>query len=200
MAIDAKKVLVGAPNQSNTVGAVNIAPIGTTLPTDATTALNGAFEKCGYVSEDGVSLSQNYNTVDIKDWSRKTVRTLLNEFTGQISLKFIQTGYEELCAIFGAENVIKTAATASAGEKLAVKIGAHLPSPKCFVFNMKDGDAKVRIVVPNAQVVPDGDLVFVANDPITWGCKLTCNADADGESIYIYTDDGTPTTTTTTGA
>lgn len=190
MAIDAKKVLVGAPDQSATTGAVNIAPIGTALPTDATTALGNAFAKCGYVSEDGMTISQNYSTVNIKDWSRATVRTLLDEFTGEITFKFIQTGYEELSAIFGAENVEQTAATSSHGEQLAVQIGAHLADPACYAFNMKDGDAKVRVVVPNAQAVPDGDLSFVADEAITWGCKLTCNADASGQSIYIYTDDG----------
>ena len=77
MAIDAKKVLVGAPDQSTTTGAVNFAPIGTTLPTDATTALDNAFSKCGYVSEDGITLSQNYSTTDIHDWSRATVRTMV---------------------------------------------------------------------------------------------------------------------------
>lgn len=189
MAIDAKKVLVGAPDQSSTTGAVNIAPIGTTLPTDATAALAQAFVKCGYVSEDGVTLAQDYSTVNIKDWSRATVRTLLDEFTGELTFKFIQTGYEELCAIFGEDHV-----TQSNG-KIAVSIGAHLADPACFAFNMKDGDAKVRIVLPNAQAVPDGDLSFVASEAITWGCKLTCNADADGENIYIYVDE--PTTTTT---
>jgi len=192
MAIDAKKVLVGAPDQSSTTGAVNIAPIGTSLPTDATSTLTG-FTACGYVSEDGVTLSQNYSTNNIKDWSRATVRTLLDEFTGEITFKFIQTGYDELCAIFGDDHVSQD------NGKLTVEIGAHLAEPQCFAFNMKDGDAKVRIVLPNAQATPDGDISFVANEPISWGVRLTCNADEDGESIYIYTDPGT-TTTTTTGA
>ena len=42
MAIDAKKVLVGAPNQSSTTGAVNVAPLGTALPTDAKSAYRKA--------------------------------------------------------------------------------------------------------------------------------------------------------------
>ena len=192
MAIDAKKVLVGAPDQSLTTGAVNIAPIGTTLPTDASTALGGAFNACGYVSEDGVTLSQNYSTKDIKDWSGAAVRTLLEEFTGEVTFKFIQTGYDELCAIFGSGNVSQN------GNKIKVSIGAHLPSPAVFAFNMKDGDNKVRIVLPNAQPVPDGDLTFVASDPISWGCKLNCNADSNGESIYIFADEAA--TTTTVGA
>lgn len=189
MAIDAKKVLVGAPDQTATTGAVNVAAIGATLPTDAKAALEG-FTAAGYVSEDGVTLTQDYSTTNIPDWSRNTVRTLLEEFTGEVEFTFIQTGYEELCAIFGSDHVTKTEASADHGEQLRVSLGAHLAPAGCYVFNMKDGDARVRVVLPNAQPVPNGDLNFVANQPISWGCRLNCNADENGECIYIYTDDG----------
>lgn len=188
MAIDAKKILIGAPDQSSTTGAVNYAATTATLPTDATSALSD-FTSCGYVSEDGVTLTPTFNTTNIKDWSRATVRTLLEEFTGEVTFGFIQTDYESLCAIFGSDHVTQS------GDAIAIKMGAHMAPAKAFAFNMKDGDAKVRIVLPNAQAVIDGDITFVANQPINWGVKLTCGADEYGESIYIYVDgDGSTTT------
>lgn len=190
MAIDATKVLVGAPDQSATVGAVNYAPTTTTLPTDASSALGTGFTKCGYVSEDGLVISTDYGTKEIKDWSKSTVRTLLDEFTGEVTFSFIQTDYESLCAIFGTENVVKTDATSSHGTQITVKIGAHIAGAKAYVFNMKDGNAKVRVVLPNATPTLNGDLTFNAGDAINWSVKLTCGADVNGESIYIYTDDG----------
>ena len=190
MAIDATKVLVGAPDQSATVGAVNYAPTTTTLPTDASSALGQGFTKCGYVSEDGLVISTDYGTKEIKDWSKSTVRTLLDEFTGEVTFSFIQTDYESLCAIFGTENVVKTEATSSHGTQITVKIGAHIAGAKAYVFNMKDGNAKVRVVLPNATPTLNGDLTFNAGDAINWSVKLTCGADTNGESIYIYTDDG----------
>lgn len=189
MAIDTKKVLVGAPDQSATTGAVNYAPTTATAPTDAASALAG-FTSCGYVSEDGLTVSTEYSTTQIRDWSRSVVRTLLDEFTGTVTFSFIQTDYESLCAIFGADKVTKTAATSSHGEQIAVKMGAHLPPAKSYAFNMKDGDAKARVYLPNAQAMLDGDLVFVAGEPITWSVRLECSADASGESIYVFTDDG----------
>lgn len=190
MAIDATKVLVGAPDQSATVGAVNYAPTTTTLPTDASSALGQDFTKCGYVSEDGLVISTDYGTKQIKDWSKSIVRTLLDEFTGEVTFSFIQTDYESLCAIFGAEHVTKTNATSSHGTQIKVSIGAHIAAAKAYVFNMKDGDAKVRVVLPNATPTLNGDLTFNAGDAINWSVKLTCGADTNGESIYIYTDDG----------
>ena len=189
MAIDAKKVLVGAPNQSSTTGAVQYAATTATLPTDATTAW-AAGTSCGYVSEDGLTISASYSTTDIKDWSKSAVRTLLDEFTGEVTFSFIQTDYESLCAIFGEDYVVKTDATSSAGEKITIKIGAHMAPAMAYVFNMKDGDARMRVVLPNAQPVLDGELTFVAGSAINWSVKLSCSADTNGESIYIYTDDG----------
>ena len=190
MAIDAKKVLVGAPDQSATTGAVYYAATTATPPTDATTAVGSGFTSCGYVSEDGLTISTDYGTVAIKDWSKSTVRTLLDDFTGEVTFSFIQTDYESLCAIFGADHVTRTAATSSAGEKIAIKIGAHLAPAKAYVFNMKDGDARIRVVLPNATPKLNGDLTFVAGEAISWSVLLDCGADASGESIYIYTDDG----------
>ena len=188
MAVDAKSVLVGAPDQAVT-GAVNYAAIGTTLPTSAGAALTG-FTDAGYVSQDGLTLTPEYSTTDINDWSGATVRTILETFTGEISWTFIQTSEAELKALIGEDNVTVTPATVSHGTQLAISMGAELAPERSYAFKMKDGDAKVLIVAPNAQIIPDGDISFVANDAISWGCKLSCHPDATGKSIYIYTDDG----------
>ena len=198
MAIDSKKIIIGAPDQSSTTGAVAFADTDAALPTTAGASLSGDWEDGGYVSEDGVSLTPTFSTTDIKDWSRASVRTLLDEFTGEVKFAFIQTDYESLCAIFGESNVTKTAASASHGEQITVKMGARMAPAKAWCFSMKDGDARARIVLPNAQPVIDGDLSFVANEPIAWSVSLKCNADANGDNIIILTDDGV--TTTTTGA
>ena len=199
MSLNAKKIIIGAPDQSTT-GAVSFADTTATMPTTAIASLSGEWEDGGYVSENGVSVTPSFSTTDIKDWSRASVRTLLDEFTGEVKFAFIQTDYESLVALFGASNVSKTDATDGHGEQISIKIGARMAPAKAWCFSMKDGDARARIVLPNAQPVIDGDLTFVANEPITWSVSLKCNADANGDNIIILTDDGIVTTTTTTGA
>ena len=203
MAVDSKKIIIGAPDQATT-GAVAYADVGTALPTTAIASLDPSkWADTGYVSEDGVTLTPNYNTNDIKDWSKGAVRTLLNEFTGEVKFAFIQTDYDSLVAIFGEDSVSKTAADANHGEQISVKMGARMAPAKAWCFSMKDGDNRARIVLPNAQPVVDGDLTFVANEPIKWAVSLKCNADENGDNIIIMTDDGkttSTTTTTTTGA
>ena len=124
---------------------------------------------------------------------------MLDEFTGEVKFAWIQTDYDSLVALFGSSNVTKTDATGSHGEQITIKMGARMAPAKAWCFDVKDGDARVRILLPNAQPTLDGDLTFVANDPIKWNVSLKCNADSNGDQILILTDDGI-TTTTTTGA
>ena len=188
MAVNAKQVLVGAPEQSVT-GAIACADLGTSLPSSAVSPLTG-FDDAGYVSSDGVQLTPEYSTTDIQDWSGSTVRTILETFTGEISFTFIQTSEAELTMMLGGDYVTATPATASHGNQLAISMGAHLAPEREYAIKMKDGDNRVLIVVPSGQIVPDGDISFVSDDAISWGCKITCHPDSSGESIYIYTDDG----------
>ncbi len=191
MPINAVNVVVGAPDQSSTVGAVNWAATTATMPTDAKTALPTAtWTSGGYVSTDGVSLSIDTSTTGIQDWSLGHIRTLLEDFTGTVTFTFIQTDYESLCAIFGASNVTKTAATSTAGTLIKLSIGPQLAEAKAWCFNMKDGNQRVRLVLPNAQPTLDGELTFVANQPISWSVSLDCSMDSNGKSIYFYYDDG----------
>ena len=53
---DVKNVTAGKPKVG---GAIFRAPLGTTLPTDATTNLDAAFKALGYCSDDGLT---NTNT------------------------------------------------------------------------------------------------------------------------------------------
>jgi hypothetical protein len=56
---------------------------------------------------------------------------------------------------------------------------------------MKDGDARVLIVVPDGQVSETGEVSFVKSSALTWPVTLTTYPDADGVNVYIYLDDGT---------
>ena len=71
-----------------------------------------------------------------------------------------------------------------------VALGAHLPEAQSWVFLMKDGDARIVILVPNGQVTEVGEVTFAANAAVGWEVTLSCYPDTEGESIYILTDDG----------
>lgn len=187
-------VRVGAPEQKTT-GAIKNAPIGTTLPTLASISKSGvqidqAFTGDEYVSEDGLTLTPSVSTTDIKEWSGATVRKVLESFDGTLSWTMISTNAGSLGVAFGADHVDSEAATANHGNQNKVSLGAHLPEPRSWVFLMKDGDARIVIVVPNGQVTEVGEVTFAANAAVGWNVTLSCYPDENGECIYIYTDDG----------
>ena len=67
---DVKNVTSAKPKVG---GAVYSAPLGTTLPTDATTALDKAFKTLGYISEDGFTNKNSPSSENVKAWGGDTV-------------------------------------------------------------------------------------------------------------------------------
>ena len=201
-------VRVGAPDQLTT-GAIKHAPLGTTLPsldsvTPSAVTLDNAFTGNEFISESGLKLSPSMSTKNIKDWSGQTVRKVLESFDGTLSWTMISTNADALGVAFGAGHVTSKAATASHGAQAMVELGAHLPEAQSWVLLMKDGNARIVVLVPNGQVTKVDDVTFSATSEIGWGVELSCYPDEDGECIYILTDDGqvvsSSTTSTTTGA
>lgn len=192
MGTDAKKVFIGLADQSKTTGALQRGDVLTTIPADfdaAQTAIT-SWASSGYISEDGASLSTSISTTNIREWNRQTVRRLLEEFDGTITLTLIQLDEESARQCFGADNVTKVAATTTHGEQLHIKLGAHLDAAHGWALRMKDGDAKFIVLVPNGQVTSGVDITFAANSAINLPVTISANDDGTGESIHIFTDDG----------
>lgn len=187
--IDVSKVLVGAPDQLTT-GAIFDAPLGTTLPESATAQLDDGFTSSGYCSDDGLSLTMDRSTNDISDWSGITVRKILESFDGTLAWSEMQMSYEALCHAFGDDHVTRVGATEDHGEQVTVLVNKDLPPRREWVFNMKDGKARIRIVVPDGQVTNVDEISFVSNDAVKLPLTLTTYQDSKGNNIYIYVDDG----------
>lgn len=193
MALDAARVLVGTADQTNATGAIFSAPLGTTVPTNATATLDAAFVDSGYVSEDGLSFTPEISTTDINEWNGSLVRRIKETFNGTLSWAHLETNEQSLKNAFGDDAVTATAATQSHGNQLAVSIAGDLPAAKAWVFKLKDGDNRMLIVVPNGQITGVEEVSFTSSDAITWGVTLSAYPDSAGNSIYIYTDDGQTT-------
>lgn len=194
MAVDAKKVLVGTPDQLTT-GAILNAPVGTELPTlddvkPSGVTLDEAFVDAGYANEDGLTLTPDMSTSTIKEWGGAVVRTVLEEFNGTLAFTLIQTDEASLKMAFGDDHVTSEAATAEHGNQLMAAIGARLPEQKAWVFKMKDGAARMLVLVPIGQVTALDEVTFNATDPVGWAVTLSTSPDENGNSIYILTDDG----------
>lgn len=189
MALNAKHVYAPTPDQSTT-GAVFVAAEGVTAPTDAATALGGSWSDGGYVDENGIAITVNRSTTPIRDWSKANVRNVLSEFGGSIAVGFLQVDEFSAKRVFGANNVSVTAASVSAGEIIEVSIGAELPPIEAWCFNMKDGNARIRVFVPRGQITSVNEMSYKPDQGHVIGGTLECYDDGTGHSIYVFYDDG----------
>ncbi|MDI3330130.1 MAG: hypothetical protein QJR09_05255 [Micrococcus sp.] len=189
MAVNAQNVLVGAPDQKTT-GAILSAPTGTELPADPTAVPAPEFASSGYVSENGVTLTPERSTASIKDWSGAVIRQILEEFNGTLAWEHLETNEESLRNYFGDDQVTITPATSTTGEQIRAALGAHELPRKAWIFRIKDGKRRVLITVPDGQVTDQGEVSFTKTNAILWPVTLTTYPDADGNNIYITTDDG----------
>lgn len=181
---------VFAAGPDRVTGAVLSAAKGTALPTSITGVLDDAFEDNGYISEDGLSLTQDISWETIKEWGGNTVRRILSDFTGTFSWTFLETNANTAKTVFGDGNVTATAATVSTGSLLKIVGNAEQSEARSWVFRMKDGVRKIVIVVPDGQITDRGDISYTRTGAVTYPVTLEASPDADGNSFTILTDDG----------
>lgn len=172
------KPLVGAPLSAT--GGVLKAPIGTALPTDEKTALDAAFKAQGLVGQDGVTTHEERSSEEVRDWTGTIVHTLQTEYGMTVELEFLETSAEVLKTSFGGSNVTEDAGL------ITVVHNANERELAAWVFELKDGDARTRIVLPNAQVTDVDDRQYSKQDAVRYKVTITAYPDEAGNNGYEY--------------
>ena len=176
----ASNVSVGKPAIA---GAVYVADITATLPTDATTALGADFKALGYVSEDGLTNAMSIESDEVKAWGGDTVLTLQTSFSDTFGLTLIESlNAEVLKTVFGDSNVTGTLA-----DGVTVKVNSQEPPAKAWVIEMllRGGIVK-RIVIPSASVTERGEITYKDDEAIGYELTLTAVSDTSGNTHYEY--------------
>ena len=169
-----------------TGGALYVAPAGTTVPTDATTALDAAFKSLGYMSEDGLVNSTNKTREDIKAWGGDIVDSPQTEYKDTFKGKLIEAlNIDVLKTVYGSNNVSGALATG-----ITVKANGGETDELVFVAEMvmRNGALK-RVVIPCGKVTEMSDINYKAGDPISYEITITAYAlddDPDGNTHYEY--------------
>lgn len=178
MANTAANVTVGKPKVG---GAIYVAPLGTTLPTDSSTALNAAFKCLGYVSEDGVTNSNSPESDNVKAWGGDTVLVLQTDRPDSFSLTLLEGLNEDVLeTIYGANNV-----TVDAQGNITVKATADEMVGHAWVFEMiMKGNRAKRTVIPNGTISELGDIVYKDDEAV--GYNVTIQDVPDSTGVYHY--------------
>ena len=183
-----QNVVAGKPLAT---GGILSGPLGTPLPTDASTAPNAAITGVGYISDDGVSESMNRETDKIKAWGGDVVKIVQSEHSVTYQYTMIEAARAEVNReVYGEPNVTATGATTTHGNQLAIKVTAEQLPHRVRVIEIKDGDARVRIVLPDSQITEVGDVTYQDAAIIAYPVTVEAFPDASGVKAYKYTDDG----------
>ena len=130
-------------------GAMYVAPAGTALPTDATTALAEAFKSLGYISEDGLTNSNSPESEEIKAWGGDIVLTPITGRPDTYSVKLIESlNVDVLKMAYGDDNVTGTLETGITVKANATDLEEH---PVVVDMILRNGVLK-RICIPSAKV------------------------------------------------
>lgn len=176
----ATNVSTGKPKVA---GAVFVAPINTTLPTDATTALDNAFVCLGYVSEDGLTNNNEMDVSAIKAWGGAIVYRSLTELDDNFALTLIESeNVDVLKAVYGDSNV-----SVDASDNVKVEVKAEDPQEKVWVFDLAlRGNKAKRIVIPDGAVTSRESITYNDSDAIGYGITVSAYPDADGKTHIEY--------------
>lgn len=193
MAVNVKNAFVGAPKLDG--GVFFRAPLGTTLPADAREDLDGAFGDHGAVGEDGLKVTQDRSTQDIKMFGGDDFISVQDSYTETVEVALLEDDNDEVIkTAFGDENYEKTEATNSDGTKRTIY---HTSKPlpiSSFVLDAAYGDKLKRYVIERGQVTSIGETTDVHSDVTRKTLTIKTYKPADeslkGGNVVEYRDDG----------
>ena len=179
-------VNVGKPDTAVS-GGVSSAPLGTAIPVDATTALDPEFTNYGFISEDGLTETNEKSSDKIKAWGGRIVKNLQTDSSASFSFSFIESSNADvLKAICGEDNVTVS------GSSITAKFDLEQLPSRVWNFDVRDGDKRVRVSVPNGQITELGDVTYGDEDVIAYEVTVDALWSDDLQAYYVkMLDNGT---------
>ncbi|MBV7294930.1 hypothetical protein KRX51_03225 [Corynebacterium sp. TAE3-ERU12] len=163
MTVNVKNAFIGSPPIDG--GVFYRAPLGTPLPKSATEELDAAFEDHGAVGDDGIAVSNERNTSDIKMFGGGTFIDVQESYDETIVLTLLEDDNDAvLKTTFGDHAVKKTEATAEHGVQRTVYHTEQQLPLSSFVVKSVYGDKSKTYVVERGRVANVSEIKDVHSD------------------------------------
>lgn len=164
-------------------GAISVAPKGSTLPTDAVTALAEAYKSLGYVSEDGVKNNNTPSTDVVKAWGGDEVLRQNANREDTFSYTLIEIlNLDVLKEVYGSDNVTGTLST---GISITANDDEHEEHVIVIDMILREGALK-RIVIPRGTVTAIGEITYSETGAVGYALTIKAAKDSSGNRHYEY--------------
>ena len=176
--MNAQQVTVGA---ALATGAIWVAPQGTTLPTDATTAKGAGFTLLGFTSDAGVQISESSSNNAIRAWEARTeVYNVKTEYTESIAFMPIQCNGDVAALTWGDGRVTVDERTGA----IACQHSGDTLEPVCIIIETTPREGIVKRYCGTFQLTERGEQTMDGTQ--VDGRQLTFNAIADSNGVTMY--------------
>lgn len=158
------------------------APAGTTPPTNATTALPAAFKLLGYLSEDGLTITTDTDTTEVKDANGQTVMKVITSYAESYQFAMAEVLRAEAAKLRYNEGAVT-------GSDKSMTIKHQMPSGEGFVLVFEiamTGNVKDRLVIGNGTRAEFGDRQVHAGDAQVYDVTVSANDMGDGVTAIEY--------------
>jgi hypothetical protein len=182
------QTLAAAPNIA---GGIWRGTLGSTLPTDTTTAITTPFTSLGYVGDQGVTRQENRPNTKKFAWGGALVASLQQSYSVTFKFQLLQPlDADVLKAVHSDGNVTVTAATSSVGTLTTTNLNPTLNVNAVWVFEGFYQQATVRQALPIARVTEVGAYKWTHLDLAVYDVTMEAFPDTSGNFVYEITDDG----------
>lgn len=147
------------------------APIGTTLPTDYSTALGNAFVNLGYVTDDGATFSTDVDSNTFKDLNGDDIATSSGGRTRTLNVNLAEVKTDSLKEVFGQTQVVE----AASGDITITHDNADMPHRVVVLELVLRNGRRWRRVLPDAQITEWGDITVLYSDLVKFDVTYTLN-------------------------
>lgn len=165
-------------------GALYVAPMGTTSPTDLA-AWGVGWVDLGYISDDGVVESLDEDRQDFTPWQSATpIRTEVTSATQTFSATLWESKAATVSLFYRiAEDDMTVSGTAPNEIVSFNQAGKPARDLRAFGIDVIDGTYHRRIILPMAEVTERGDVSYKSDTLIGYEVTITAYPASDGISV-----------------
>lgn len=182
MPVDTDSVLIAGN------GSLHTAPVGSTLPTDVSTALDAAFIDVGWISDEGATLSVSKDMEPVPVWQQfEPVKYVVTSSDTTISATLRQWDQNTVRLAFGGGTVEET--SVGSGVFRYEPPGPEEIDERAIVLTWLYDTYTYRFVAPRALITEGVESTFVRSAPSDLPITLGLLGTAGVKTFSILTND-----------